>query len=111
MHERNGECVRVLVGSKDESYLEQMGLDMTDIGLVPLFCDDSQVVMSTIRDPHIGIQIVLIEQSLLDENEQLLTDIRNMDVDQYLYVLVLGKGITEEIDLEPLGTVSSIFPY
>ena len=52
--------MRVLVGSKDERYLEQIGLDMTDIGLVPLFCDDPHVVMSAIRDQHIGVQIVLL---------------------------------------------------
>jgi diguanylate cyclase (GGDEF)-like protein len=91
--------VRVLVGSKDEYFLEQMGLDLTDMGLVPLFCDDAQAVISTIRDQHLGIQILLIEQSLMDEDDQLLINIRNVDVDQYVYIVVLGENINQTIDL------------
>ena len=79
--------MQVLIGSSDENWLEEMGIFVTN-QISTAFCDDAQLLISTMRDQHFTIHMILIDSTLTENVSRLLMDLRNCQMDQYPYIVV-----------------------
>jgi diguanylate cyclase (GGDEF)-like protein len=87
--------MHVLIGSSNENWLEKMGIFVTNLNLVPLFCDDAQLLISTMRDQHFNVHMILIDSTLTDDVATLLMDLRNCQMDQYPYIVMFDASDIE----------------
>lgn len=83
--------MQVLIGSSNEDWLEEMGIFVTNLNLVPLFCDDAQLLISTMREQHFNIHMILIDAALTNDLSTLLMDLRNCQIDQYPYIVIFDS--------------------
>ena len=94
--ESSGDCMQVLIGSSDENWLERIGLFVTDLDLVPLFCDDAQLLITSLRDQTFDIHMVILDSTISTDLSTLIVNLRNAQLDQYIYIVVLDASDSAE---------------
>jgi len=96
--------VNVLIASTDNATLERIGLMITDWGFVPHYCNDPDVLVTSIRNQDVDVQIVLIDARIAPkEPMKLLSDIRNSSISSYQFICVLTDelGVEHQLNMYP----------
>ncbi len=82
--------MNVLLASIDDSMLERIGLMLTDWGFVPQYCTDPDVLVTSLRNQEVDVQIVLIDANIASNNPvKLVSDIRSSNITGYQFICVL----------------------
>ena len=82
--------MNVLIGSPQESVLERLGIELTDLGWTPFFCDDADVLAKSLRDQSVNVQLIVLDATIaLNSLYKLVRDIRDNQVDTYPYLVIL----------------------
>ena len=95
--------MQVLIGSSDETWLESAGILVTNLNLVPYFCDDAQPLVSTMRDQHFDIHMIMLDVTVSTDIPSLLMNLRNARLEQYPYIIVFDGTYDSEQALNYLS--------
>ncbi len=82
--------MNVLIGSPDDSMLEHLGTSCTDLGCVPFFVDDVDILLSNLENPDCEMHLVIVDTELVvDGVEEILQRIRSIEQGGYIYICLL----------------------
>ena len=82
--------MNVLIGSPTDSVLERLGIELTDLGWTPFFCDDADVLVTSLRDQSVKVQMIVLDATIAPTDlSKLVADIRDNQVDTYPYLVIL----------------------
>lgn len=93
--------MNVLIASTDNDTLERIGLMITDWGFVPHYCNDPDVLVTSIRNQAVDVQIVLIDAAIAQNAPmKLLSDLRNSSLSTYPFIGMLTHDLNRENELD-----------
>lgn len=93
--------MNVLLASIDNATLERMGLMITDWGFIPHYCNDPDVLVTSIRNQDVDAQIVLIDSRIAPNDPmKLISDVRNSSLSSYQFIGVLIAELNAENQLD-----------
>ena len=87
--------MKVLVLAKDVAWLENMGSDLYGMSLTPVFCDNVDFAIQTMKDSQQDVSVVIIGDDL-DVNINDLLQSLTSNIERYIYMIVVKDGLRQE---------------